>query len=51
MTEAERQLRDMWSMQGVSTERQNEIIRQVEAKARSGTRIGPWVLSTSEQEA
>ncbi len=51
MTEAERQLRQIWTEQGVSLERQTEIIRQVEAKAKSGERIGPWSLPVSGREA
>lgn len=42
--DAETQLRELWTAQGVPVERQNEIIREIDAKAAPGTRVGPFVI-------
>ena len=40
----EKELREMWTRQGISKERQDEIIREVEEKAKPGAQIGPFQI-------
>lgn len=37
-------LRALWTAQGVSEERQNEVLAQITAKAQPGARIGPFTI-------
>jgi hypothetical protein len=43
--EIEKELRDMWTAQGVPKEKQDAILQEVEEKAKPGAMIGPWRLS------
>ena len=40
----EKELREMWRKQGIPKDRQDEIIREVEEKAKPGARIGPFQI-------
>lgn len=40
----EAELRKLWTEQGVSSERQDALIAEINEKAQPGTRIGPFVL-------
>jgi len=40
----EKNLRDLWTKQGVSEDRQQELIDDVTAKAQPGAQIGPWTI-------
>jgi hypothetical protein len=44
MDQAEKELRELWTRQGVPQERQDEIIRDIEEKAKPGAKIGPFIL-------
>ncbi len=41
---AEKELRALWNEQGVTEEKQNELIDAIKAKARPGAVVGPFVL-------
>jgi len=41
----ERELREMWTEKGISKEKQDEIIREVEEKAKPGAMVGPFKIS------
>lgn len=47
---AEGQLRRYWSAQGVSQERQNELIAQIAAKATPGAGVGPFTVRDHEHD-
>ena len=40
----EQAAREMWTRQGVSTERQDELIAGIAAKAQPGAQVGPFVV-------
>jgi len=42
MTNPERQLRALWTEQGVPADRQDELIREIEDKAKPGAAVGPF---------
>lgn len=44
MTEAEEQLRALWTRQGVEPEKQDALIAAIDAKAQPGTRVGPFTI-------
>jgi len=44
-TDIERDLRAMWTAQGVPTERQDELVAKIAAKAAPGAQVGPFKLS------
>lgn len=50
MTEAEKELRRLWTEEGVSIERQNEILEEIRRKAQPGTRVGPFTIGGSERK-
>lgn len=45
---AEAELRRGWTAQGVSRERQDELISQIAAKAAPGARIGPFTVRDNQ---
>nr|WP_181377296.1 hypothetical protein [Ochrobactrum sp. LM19] len=48
MTDAENQLRALWTARGVPAEKQDALIAAVKSRATAGTRIGPWTLGSQE---
>ena len=46
----EKELREMWRKRGIPKERQDEIIREVEEKAKPGAQIGPFQIQRDEGE-
>jgi hypothetical protein len=40
----ERELRELWTRQGVSEERQQQIIDSVTAAAQPGAHVGPFII-------
>ena len=44
MDAAEIDLRSFWTSKGISEERQDEMIAEIERKAAPGAKIGPWTL-------
>lgn len=42
--DAERELRELWTKQGVSADRQDESIAQIAAKAAPGAQVGPFQI-------
>lgn len=40
----EKALRELWDKRGVPKERQNDIIRDIELKARPGARVVPFII-------
>ena len=40
----EKEMREVWTREGVSKERQDKIIREVEEKAKPGAQIGPFIM-------
>jgi len=49
MDQAEKELRELWTRQGVTKERQDEIIFDIERKAQPGAMVGPFMI-TKERE-
>lgn len=47
MTEAERNLRALWTRKGISTERQEALLAEIAAKAAPGAKIGPFTLPSN----
>jgi protein-L-isoaspartate O-methyltransferase len=47
----EADLREMWTQQGVSEERQNELIAGATAKAQQGAMVGPFIIPTEDKDA
>jgi len=43
-SEQEKELRALWTRKGISEARQDELIEEIEAKAKPGAQIGPWKL-------
>ena len=50
MTPEEIRLRAVLTEQGVSVERQDEIVADIDAKTKPGARIGPFVIPENKQE-
>ena len=46
----EKDLRDLWTRQGVSRERQDQLIAEVTAKAQPGAKIGPFTIPSWKSE-
>lgn len=42
--EAEKELRKIWTAQGVSIEQQDALIRDITAKAQVGAKVGPFTI-------
>lgn len=42
MSDAEKELRSIWTEQGVSEQRQNEILQEIRMKAQPGAQVGPF---------
>ncbi len=47
----EQAAREMWTRQGVSTERQDELIAGIAAKAQPGAQVGPFVVGEAIEHA
>ncbi len=50
MSEEERSLRALWTNQGVSKARQDELIALICAKAAPGAQVGPFIVRPLAQE-
>lgn len=44
-------LRELWTAEGVSTQRQDELIAQITAKAQPGAKVGPFTIGQPTTEA
>lgn len=44
MSDAEKELRSIWTEQGVSEQRQNEILKAIRMKAQPGAQVGPFKI-------
>lgn len=44
MTKTEKELRELWTRQGISEQRQDELVASVTAKAQPGTPVGPFTI-------
>ena len=44
MSDVEKRLRKIWNDQGISQERQNQLIAEIKAKAKSGAKVGPFTI-------
>ncbi|WP_157033316.1 hypothetical protein [Loktanella sp. S4079] len=44
MSEKEKELRALWTEQGVPQQRQDELIREIYSKAKAGARVGPFTI-------
>ena len=44
MINSETELRALWTAQGVPVDRQDELVREIEAKAKPGVRVGPFQI-------
>lgn len=49
LSREERELRDLWTSQGVSAERQAEMIAEITAKAQPGAQVGPFRIKDQLQ--
>lgn len=50
MGNSERELRRLWTEQGVTKGRQDALIREIKAKAQPGSRVGPFIIGGSVRE-
>ena len=44
MDESEKNLRAIWDEEGVPPEKQDEILADIDAKAKPGAMVGPWMI-------
>lgn len=47
MDQVEKELRNLWTRQGVPVERQDALIRGIEQKAQPGAMVGPFMIPFS----
>jgi hypothetical protein len=49
MDQAEKELRELWTRQGVPQSKQDEIIRDIERKAQPGAMVGPFMIKRGKE--
>ena len=50
MDQAEKELRELWTRQGVPQSKQDEIIRDIERKAQPGAMVGPFMIAREKED-